>query len=62
MTRICFAAIVDLARCEKSDSESLAETATGEGPRQYCITFSRMNDMPIAVMSGARRGALRKRR
>ncbi len=37
-------------------------TGIGAGPFQYCMMFSRMNDMPIAVISGARRGALRSRR
>ena len=39
-----------------------AGNGIGDGPRQYCIRFSRMNETPIAVISGARRGALRSRR
>ncbi len=54
----------DIDRADVKDRiwEDTSGNGTGEGPRQYCMMFSRMNDMPIAVMSGASRGALRNRR
>ena len=58
---ICFVAIVTTPRCT-SGFGMTSGNGIGEGPVQYCITFSRMNDIPIAVISGASRGALRSRR
>src|SRR6266487_1882487 len=40
--------------------KSLTGTLTGRVPFQMMATFSRMNETPIAVISGARRGALRR--
>ena len=39
-----------------------AGNGIGDEPCQACIAFSRMNEKPIAVISGASRGALRRRR
>ncbi len=69
------ATIMTIASAMTSDRLALIETpprstvglgmksgnGIGEGPFQSCITFSRMNDMPMAVISGASRGALRSR-
>ena len=42
--------------------EDVESTEVGRAPFQTRPMFWRMNDMPIAVISGASRGALRRRR
>ena len=47
---------------ERSGREDLRRVRSGTGRRASWTTFWRMNETPIAVISGARRGALRSGR
>ena len=53
---------IELDGQEIDASGRSAASGAGEGPNSDWMMFSRMNDTPIAVMSGARRGAWRRGR